>query len=165
MKWKSSSLPELFAMKLALNLTRFALLALVSASIGTWGLRTFTSVLAAEPGVEAPDDGIVVLNFHAAIRCDACREIGTEAQALLETDYRDELKTGRMQWRSVNYEAPANKHFVRDYDLTTSTIVVTRREGGRDVEWQRLDDVWEHVFDGPAMRAYLKKQIDPVRTP
>lgn len=152
-------------MKLAFDLTRFALLALVVVSLGTWGLRTFTSALAAEPGVEIPDDGIVVLNFHAATRCEACREIGHETQALLESDYNDDLESGRMQWRSINYEEPANKHFIQNYELTTSTVVVTRREGGRDVEWQRLDGVWEHVFDGPAMRAYLKEQIDPVRTP
>lgn len=152
-------------MKLAFDLTRFALLALVVVSLGTWGLRTFTSVLAAEPGVEMPDDGIVVVSFHAATRCEACREIGHETQALLESDYSEDLETGHMQWRSINYEAPANKHFIQNYELTTSTVVVTRREGGRDVEWQRLDGVWEHVFDGPAMRAYLKEQIDPVRTP
>ena len=152
-------------MTLAFNLTRFALLTLVVVSLGTWGLRTFSSVLEAEPGAALPDDGIVVVNFHAARRCEACREIGAEARMLVETDFGDDLKSGRMQWRAINYEAPGNKHFIQDYDLTTSTIVVTRREGGRDVEWQRLDGVWEHVFDGPAMRTYLKEQIDSLRTP
>jgi len=152
-------------MKLAFNLTRFALLSLVVVSLITWGLRTFSSVLAAEPGEALPDDGVVVVNFHTAKRCEACREIGTEARTLVETDYSDDLKRGRMQWRVINYEAQKNKHFIQDYGLTSATIVVTRREGGRDMEWQRLDGVWDHLFDGPAMRAYLKEQIDPVRTP
>ncbi len=152
-------------MTLAFNLTRFALLTLVVVSLVTWGLRTFTSVLAAEQGVALPDDGVVVVNFHTATRCEACRQIGTEAEKVVETSNGDGLKSGRMQWRVINYEAPENKHFIQEYGLTTSTIVVTRREGGRDVEWQRLDGVWEHVFDGPAMRGYLKEQIDPVRTP
>ncbi len=149
-------------MKLAFNLTRFALLTLVVISLGAWGVRTFSSARAAEAGVALPDDGIVVVNFHAATRCEACREIGTEAQSLVETDFADDLKSGRMNWRVINYEEPGNKHFIEDYGLTTSTIVVVRRKEGSDVEWQRLDGVWEHVFDGPAMRAYLKTQIAPV---
>jgi hypothetical protein len=69
------------------------------------------------------------------------------------------LRSGRLNWRVINFETPANKHFVQDYRLTTSTVVVTRREGGRDVEWQRLDAVWDHLYEGPAMRAYLKEHI------
>jgi hypothetical protein len=146
-------------MSLAFNLTRYALLALVVISLGTWGVRTFSSIHAAGGGDMLPADGIVVLNFHAAIRCNGCREIGKEAQTVVETDFADELKSGRMTWRVINFEEPANKHFVQDYGLTTSTIVVTRREGGRDVEWQRLDKVWDFLFEGPAMRAYVKEHI------
>jgi hypothetical protein len=146
-------------MSLAFNITRYALLTLVVVSLGTWGVRTWNSVHAAGGGDVLPSDGIVVVNFHPAIRCNACREIGTKAQAVVETDFAADLKSGRMSWRVINYEEPTNKHFLQDYGLTTSTVVVTRREGGRDVEWQRLDAVWDHLFEGPAMGAYLKEHI------
>jgi hypothetical protein len=144
---------------IAFNITRCALLTLVVVSLGTWGVRTWSAAHQAGGGDLLPSDGIVVVNFHAATRCNACREIGTEAQAVVETDFGGDLKSGRMKWRVINFEEPANKHFIQDYGLTTSTVVVTRREGGHDVEWQRLDAVWDHLFEGPAMRSYLKDHI------
>ncbi len=146
-------------MSLAFNLTRYALLTLVAVSLGTWGVRTFSSARATGGGEALPADGIVVVNFHPATRCNACREIGTEAQAVVEGGFGAELKSGAMHWRVINFEVYANKHFIKDYGLTTSTIVVVRRKDGRDVEWRRLDAVWDHLFEGPAMRAYLQEQI------
>lgn len=154
-------------MKPAFNILRIALLTLVAASLGTWAARTFSSAHAAGTGAGAvlPADGIVVVNFHAAIRCNACREIGTEAQAVVETDFGDEVKNGRMHWRAINFEEPANKHFMQDYGLTTATVLVVERKAGRDVRWQRLDDVWDHLFEGPAMHAYLKEHIGQLTVP
>lgn len=149
-------------MSLAFNITRYALLLLVAISLGTWGVRTWNSAHAAGGGEVLPANGIVVVNFHPFIRCNSCRKIGTEAKAVVETDFAADLKSGRMSWRVINFEEPTNKHFVKDYGLTTSTVVVTRREVGRDVEWQRLDAVWDHLFEGPALRAYLKEHIAAV---
>jgi hypothetical protein len=70
-----------------------------------------------------------------------------------------------MNWRVINFEEPANKHLIQDYGLTTSTVVVVRRKAGRDVTWQRLDAVLDHLFEGPVMRAYLKEHIDQLRGP
>jgi len=152
-------------MRLAFNITRYALLTLVALSLGTWSLRTWNGVHAAGSGDALPADGIVVVNFHSRTRCNSCREIGKQALAVVETDFAAELKSGRIIWQVVNFEEPANKHFVGEYGLTTSTIVVMRRQGGRDAEWQRLDKIWDHLFDGPAMRALVKEHISQVSTP
>jgi hypothetical protein len=152
-------------MKFAFQLTRLALLVLVVISLGTWSVRTFSSAHAAGLGAVLPTEGVVVVNFHPATRCNACREIGTEAQAVVETYFGEDLKHGRMTFSVINYEEPANKHFIQDYGLTTSTVVVVRRQAGRDVEWRRLDAVWDHLFEGPAMRAYLKTQIEELAKP
>ena len=111
-------------MKLAFNLTRYGLLTLVAVSLGTWSVRTFSSAHATGVGEMLPAEGIVVINFHAATRCNACREIGTAAHTVVEKDFGDQLKSGRMTWRVINFEAPANKHFVQDYGITSSTVVV-----------------------------------------
>lgn len=143
-----------------LTLVRYGLLALVAVSLGTWAVRTFFPARAADGGQVLPPDGVVVVNFHAAIRCNGCREIDRETQALMESEFAAALKSGRISHTVINFEDPANKHFIQDYGLTTSTVVVTRRAGGRDVEWHRLDAVWDHLYQGAAMRAYLREQIN-----
>ncbi len=150
------------------NLTRYALLTLVAVSLGTWAVRTWRpaggSVANAALSEALPADGVVVINFHGTTRCASCEEIGKEAHAVVEKDFASDLQSGRMKWQVVNYDEPANRHYVQDYGLVSSTVVVVRREGGRDVVWRRLDAVWDHVFDAPAMNSYLRREITQVST-
>jgi hypothetical protein len=152
-------------MKLAFNGIRVALLALVAVSLGIWGVRTFLSAQAAGGGDALPPDGVVVVNFHGATRCDACREIGTAAQTVVESRFGEEFQSGRLIWRVINFDEPGHRHFIQDYGLTTSTVVVVRRKGGRDVDWRRLDGVWDHLFQAPAMHAYLTESIGELTVP
>lgn len=148
----------------SLRLTRFLLLTLVVASLGSWAWRTFASGTS-EARLTLPEYGIAVVNFHVTTRCNACREIGTEAKTTVDDSFAKNLREGRMSWHVINFEEPAAQHFVTEYGLTTSTIVITRREGGRDVEWQRLDGVWDLLFEGPRMRDYVRQHIMEVMTP
>lgn len=141
------------------QIIRLVLLGFVAVNLVVWGLRTFSPAHATGGGDQLPDDGVVVINFHGATRCDGCREIGREAQALVEEEFAKPTGGTPVHWRLIDFETAGNRHFVGDYALTSSTIVVVRRLGGKDATWQRLDDVWNHLYDGPAMRAYLKKEI------
>ena len=152
----------------AFNLTRYALLALVAVSLGAWAVRTWSSSGSGDSSAVVskplPADGVVVINFHGATRCASCEEIGKEANAVVEKDFASDLQSGRMTWQVINYDEPANRHYVQDYGLVSSTVVVVRREGGRDAVWRRLDAVWDHVFDAPAMNAYLRREITQIST-
>ena len=152
----------------AFNLTRYALLALVAVSLGTWAVRTWRLAGAGDSSAivsgALPADGVLVINFHGVTRCATCQEIGKEAQAVVEKDFASDLQSGRMTWQVINFDAPANRHYVQDYGLVSSTVVVVRREHGRDAAWRRLDAVWDHVFDAPAMNNYLRREITQVST-
>ena len=144
----------------ALKITRVLLLTLVTASLTAWGMRTFGPAEAdAATPTQLAEDGLVVVNFHGATRCNGCMEIGKAAQSVVEADFSDALKAGRLKWSVLNFEEPANRHFVKDYGIVSSTVVLVRREKGRDMEWRRLDAVWDHLFDDPAMKTYLRGEI------
>jgi Golgi nucleoside diphosphatase len=48
---------------------------------------------------------------------------------------------------------------VNDYQLVSSTVLVTLWKDGKQVEWNRLDAVWDHVGDEPVFRAYLAQGL------
>ena len=108
-------------MRLTFNLTRWALLTLVAVSLGTWGVRTWTSSHDVTGGDALPADGLVVINFHTAIRCNGCREIDNETQTLVESEFAAELKSGRLSRPVINFEEGANKHSVSYTHLTLPT--------------------------------------------
>jgi hypothetical protein len=52
-------------------------------------------------------------------------------------------------------EAPGNEHFVHEFGLTASSLVLVREEGGRVTEWRNLGEVWNLVGDEARFAAYV----------
>lgn len=70
------------------------------------------------------------------------------------------MKSGDVRWEHINDEANGNTHYVTDYELVSSTIVVTCWKDGKEVEWTRLDGVWDHHDDEASFDAYLANGIE-----
>lgn len=146
----------------AKTMTRNVLLAVIAAAVGVWAMREFGPAKSVATGgatgatvaVSRPD-GVTVINFHGAKRCRTCIGIGELAKKTIDEDFADEKQSGRIHWEHVNYDEPANAHFVKDYELVSSTVLVTLWKDGKELKWNRLDGVWDHVGDEPAFRAYI----------
>ena len=77
----------------------------------------------------------------------------------LETGFAAELQSGRLEWRSVNYEQPGNEHFAADYNLAAPSLVLVSMRDGKQAAWRGLPEVWEHVGDKPALVEFVKKNV------
>lgn len=81
------------------------------------------------------------------------------AQEVVQQQFATELQRGRAQWLELDYDEPRNEHYKQDYELVTSSVVVVRRAAGKDVSYQRLDEVWQLVHDEPAFRSYVQQAV------
>jgi hypothetical protein len=150
---------------------RALLLLLVVGSLGAWAWKTShesraattTDAAAVRTGVLA--DGVTVINFHGAQRCPTCLHIGTLSESVVAEQFSAEVGEGRLAWVSIDYDEPGNAHFMEDYDLVSSNVVVVRNAGGRELGWSRLDDVWSLNHDEPAFRAYVQAAVDEALRP
>lgn len=156
----------------ARSITRLVLLAVVALAVGTWAMKEFTPAKAITPGAETAatlglirPDGLTVINFHGEKRCRTCIAIGNLARKTIDEDFPEALKAGKLHWEVVNYDQPAEAHFVKDYQLVSSTVVLTTWQGGKEIKWNRLDAVWDHVGDEPAFRDYLGQNIRTLLNP
>jgi len=102
---------------------------------------------------------IVAYYFHRTIRCRACLAIEEQAREAIELAYSDQLKSGRMAWRAVDIEQAGNEHFEKDFDLTTSSLVIVEQDGDRVVRWQNLTGVWEWLHDEAGFQQYVWARI------
>lgn len=150
---------------------RVALLTLVVASVGAWARRTLQGEPApqeAERGTPVaraaasvlPADGVAVVNFHGCLRCETCLRIGALSRLATEQGYGAQVSAGRVAWLDIDHDEPANAHFRDDYGIFASTVVVVARRDGRDLGWERVDEVWELYDDEPSFRARLGAAID-----
>ena len=98
-------------------------------------------------------DCIVAYYFHRTGRCPTCQRIEALAQETLESAFAAQLKDGRLQWQTVDYEAADNVRYRDEYKIQGPCLVLARLRSGKPVEWRSLPEVWEYVGD---RRAFVK---------
>ncbi len=101
---------------------------------------------------------VTVYYFHGDTRCETCLAIEAATERVVRERFAEELDAGTLQYKAVNFDAPADRHFRDDYDLAFGSVVV---QGVGDTRpWERLSDVWSLVHDDPSkLEAYLIEHI------
>ena len=79
-------------------------------------------------------------------------------KALLDKDYADELKTGRIKWKDIDFQE--NEDLAKKFDVIASCVVVASVSNGKYTDFKRLDKVWTLMKDLPAFDKYISKAID-----
>jgi hypothetical protein len=108
---------------------------------------------------QAFGDGLVVYYFHGEIRCPTCRAIESQSHETVENDFAEQLRSGEMAWRIVNYEKPESADLTKKFDVHMANVVLARMDGGEIKNWKRLDQVWALVGDKPAFAEFVRTEI------
>ena len=98
--------------------------------------------------------GVGALNvyyFHGNQRCMTCNKIEELTRAALQDRFAKEIAGGRVAFRPVNVEEPANEHFIKDFQLVSRTVVMAK--GGK---YETFDAVWTLVRDPQKFTAYIQ---------
>ncbi|MBN1865499.1 MAG: hypothetical protein JW808_11415 [Victivallales bacterium] len=153
-----------------------ALLALVFVSVGfslgkNAALRSFAKsspALAPTSGVLAAEKNefVAVYYMHATFRCVTCNEIERLARKLVETEFKEELESGKLVFAEVNFQRDTG--LAKRYRVAAGGVVVALIKDGKDVRFDMLNDVWT-LYSDPAkfdeylagtIRRYLAKDME-----
>jgi hypothetical protein len=135
-------------------------------SRGTHGTANASDVpaiqdtLAAEDGknlsdAKDPDRKVIAYYFHGDFRCATCRKIEAYSEEAIKTGFPEELKSGELEWRVVNVDESDNKHFEKEYELYTRSLVLVEIEDDKQKKWDNLEKVWEFVHNKKAFTQYV----------
>ncbi len=95
--------------------------------------------------------------FHATTRCATCRTIEAYAKETVTTRFASDIEARRPAWQAVNVDEPANRHFIRDFQLYTRSVVVVDAKNPK--RYKVLDRVWQLVRDKAAFQSYVEQEI------
>jgi hypothetical protein len=112
---------------------------------------------AAVAAAPAASPGVLVYYFHATTRCATCRTIEAYAKETVTSKFASDLEAHRLEWRAVNVDEPANRHFIRDFQLYTRSVVVVDAKDPK--HYKVLDRVWQLVRDKAAFQSYVEQEI------
>ena len=102
---------------------------------------------------------LVAYYFHGDARCPSCMKIEAYTAAAIKENFGEQLADGSLNWQVVNIDQPENRHFVGDYSLTTKSVVLSDRRGGKEQTWKNLDRVWELLKDEAAFKEYIRAEV------
>ncbi len=106
-----------------------------------------------------PAHRVVAYYFHNTQRCMTCNKIERLAEEALREQFAPALADGTLVWRTVNMEMPPNEHFVEDYQLVTSSLVLVDFHDGEQRDWTTMEKVWQLVHDDEAaFKQYVAEQ-------
>ncbi len=102
----------------------------------------------------------VLYYFHGNMRCNTCLNIEAYTEKAVQTGFPEKMESGVIELRVVNLDQPDNEHFVEDYELSNRSVVISQLENGTEVEWKRLDQVWQLVSDEDAFITYIQEETN-----
>lgn len=108
---------------------------------------------------ETAEPTVVAYYFHGNQRCKTCMSIESNAERVLRERFADELAAGRLAWRTANIDKPENEHFVKDFQLVSSSVVLVELAGSRPVRHKVLDKVWQYARDQKAFETYVRDEM------
>jgi thiol-disulfide isomerase/thioredoxin len=103
-------------------------------------------------------DKVIVYYFHGNYRCPSCMTIERYTRESVEATFAKELKSGQIEFKSINVDLPANNHYVNDYKLYTKSVIVSDTVQGKEQRWKNLQKVWELLRSEKEFKAYVKSE-------
>ena len=105
---------------------------------------------------DTPKDGVEVLYFHGKQRCATCQAIEKETKALIDSQFADAVKSGKVRFRVVDitkaeYEALADK-----YEITWSSLVIVKYNNGKETSENLTQFAFANARSNPAQ---FKKEL------
>jgi hypothetical protein len=101
---------------------------------------------------------VVAYYFYGNVRCQTCRKLEAYTSESVTTSFPNELADGRLQWKTANVDEKENEHFVKDYELTSRSVVLVYMVDGTQVEWKNLASIWDLVADKAAFQKYISDE-------
>ena len=102
---------------------------------------------------------VLVYYFHTTGRCQTCRKFEAYSDEVIHNTFAKELAEGRLEWKVINVDEPANEHFVKDYQLYSKSIVIVKTQNGKQTEWKNLDKIWELVRNKDEFINYIQNHV------
>jgi len=104
--------------------------------------------------------GVVAYYFHGTMRCPTCLKMERYAREAIEEALAAEINAGLLEWRAVDYDEPANEHFLKEYGLTASALVVLSQGQAGATSWRNLDRIWDLVSDEASFKEYVVETVN-----
>lgn len=102
---------------------------------------------------------VIAYYFHGSFRCYTCTNMERFSKEAIETNFKDDLASGRLEFKAVNVEERGNEHFVDDYKLYTKSLILSLVKDGKEVKSKNLDKIWQLACNKQKFIEYVTAEL------
>jgi hypothetical protein len=102
---------------------------------------------------------VVAYYFHTNARCDTCVKIEAYSREAILEGFKTDVQNGTLELRVINYEEPANRHYIKDFKLVSKSLILVNMVDGKQTEWTNLKLVWQLVKSKEAFLNYVRGEV------
>lgn len=135
---------------------RLFLVLLAVAVLGSGGIVLLPLTQAEE---NAKGAHVVAYYFHGDMRCPTCHKLEQYSKEAVETNFKDALQSGKLEFKVVNVEDKGNEHYGSDYQLYTKSLILSLVKDGKEIKWKNMDKIWEYVRNKEKFIEYVKSGV------
>ncbi|MGA1840240.1 MAG: nitrophenyl compound nitroreductase subunit ArsF family protein [bacterium] len=111
---------------------------------------------------EKGSNKVIVYYFHSNFRCYSCKLIEQYTREAIEKYFIEKMKSGILEFKPVNIDEKENKHFIKDYQLYTKSVVVSLIKGGKEQSFKNLEKVWQYLKNRDKFLNYIKEETEKI---
>jgi len=101
---------------------------------------------------------ILAYYFHPTARCVTCRNIEAYSyEAIQEWEKKNKMS---VTWNELNIEDSLNEHYINEFSLQFSSLVIVKYVGGKKDKWKNLEGTWKLVNDKSSFMKYVMHELN-----
>jgi len=114
---------------------------------------------ASSPAMDGNDTVVIAYYFHRTIRCAGCLEIETNAQRVVESSFATQIADKKLIWVPFNLDEPGGEEFKKEFDVSASTLVLSKTKDGNHTEYRKLEKAWDFIGDPAKFDTYVQNEV------
>lgn len=103
---------------------------------------------------------VIAYYFHGSFRCYTCTNMEKYTREAIDMNFKNDLASGRIEFKAVNVEDRGNEHFVNDYKLYTKSLILSLVKDGKEVKSKNLDKIWELARNKQKFIDYVAGEVN-----
>lgn len=124
------------------------------------GVNASNETSTTEVAAPKSDSKVEVIYFHGKQRCMTCMAIEKETKALMDGELAEQVKSGKVQLRVVDFSTDEGKAIAKKYKVTFSSLFVVTNPGKNE----KAEDLTRFAFanarsNPEAFRKELKNKV------
>lgn len=105
-----------------------------------------------------PAEKVQVFLFHSTSRCSSCITAGKYTAEMVEQNFPEELKSGKIEFREINVDLPENKEIANKFKASGTSLFINPIIDGQDNIEEEVG-AWRLLSDKQGFITHLSNKI------